>query len=281
MSKLNIPEWEAFEIECTNFLNTTFSNDNLKFKREGGSDSTNLDISIIKGLNEVGKVEAKMPLAQAGQIVVLIEDNKFVYSKDSKSPNNIYVQGIIDYLNDNFKTYSQVGTSSIAIDIDSDIFYSRINEYYSSFKKCNYFITSDPKTKCKAIFKCEDLKKYFDISCVIRRKRSETRDLPKKLYNSHVEIISNRLNNKSINVIGKVSESNKLYLDLDTELDSESQYIATDEADIYLSPVADKTYRVKVRSGTNNPNILFELKLKRNIVENEGIEDFNNYLSSI
>lgn len=281
MSKLNIPEWEAFEIECTDFLNSNFSNTNLKFERKGGSDSTTLDISIIKDLREVGKVEAKMPLAQAGQIVALIENNKFVYSKHSKSPNNIYVQCILDHLNSNFETYSQVGTSSMAIDIDSNIFYSRINEYYSSFKKCDYFITQDARTKCKAIFKCEDLEKYFDISCVIRRKRSGTRDLPKKLYNSHIDIISSRLNNKSINVIGKVSESSKLYLDLDTELDSESQYIATDDADIYLSPVSDKTYRVKVQSGTNNPNILFELKLKRNIIENEGIEDFTNYLSSL
>lgn len=281
MSKFNIPQWQAFEIECTNFLNTTFSNSNLKFERKGGSDSTNLDISIVKNLNEVGKVEAKMPLSQAGQIVALIENNKFVYSKDSKSPNNIYVQCILDYLNTNFKTYSQVGTSSIKINIDSDIFYSRISEYYSSFKKCNYFITHDPKTRCKAIFKCEDLKKYFDVSCVIRRKRSGTRDLPKKLYKSHIEIISNQLNNKSINVIDRVSESNKLYLNLDTNIDNESQYIATDNAEIYLSPVSDKTYRVKVRSNTNNPNILFELKLKRNIIKNEGIEDFDNYLSSL
>lgn len=276
-----LKQWEAFEIECTDFLNDNFSNDNLKFKREGGSDSTNLDISIIKNLNEVGKVEVKMPTAQAGQIVALIENNRFVYSSDSKSPNNIYVECILDYLNNNFPTYSQVGTSSIPIDIDDDIFYSRINEYYSSFKDCNYFITQDPNTKCKALFKCEDLKEYFNISCVIRRKKSGTRDLPKKYYDSYPSIISNILDKKSVTLLDTIEEDGRLYLNLDNKLDSKSQYIATDEADLYLSPISDTTYRVKVRSGTNNPNIMFELKLKRDITVNEGIEDFNNYLLSL
>lgn len=276
-----LKQWEAFEIECTDFLNDNFSNDNLEFKREGGSDSTNLDISIIKNLSEVGKVEVKMPTAQAGQIVALIENNRFVYSPDSKSPNNIYVKCILDYLNNNFPTYSQVGTSSIPIDIDDDIFYSRINEYYSSFKDCNYFITQDPNTKCKALFKCEDLKEYFNISCVIRRKKSGTRDLPKKYYDSYPSIISNILDKKSVTLLDTIEEDGRLYLNLDNKLDSKSQYIATDEADLYLSPISDTTYRVKVRSGTNNPNIMFELKLKRDITVNEGIEDFNNYLLSL
>lgn len=281
MSKSNISQWEAFEIECTDFLNANFSNGNLEFKREGGSNSTNLDISIVKNRNEVGKVEVKMPIAQAGQIVALIENDRFVYSDESKSPNNIYVECILDYLNNNFSTYSKVGTSSIPIDIDDDIFYSRINEYYSSFKHCNYFITQDPKTKCKALFKCEDLKEYFNISCVIRRKRSGTRDLPKKYHDSYPNIISNILDKKSVNLLDTIKEDGKLYLNLDSKLDSESQYIVTEESDLYLSPVSDTTYRVKVRSGTNNPNIMFELKLKRSITVNEGIEDFSNYLCSL
>lgn len=276
------PDWERFEIECTNFLNSKFNNLGFNFIRKGSTDSTETDITISKNGVELASIEAKMPNSQAGQIVVLIENDKFVFSQASVAPNNIFTQSIIDYINDNFEKYNNVSTSSIKIDLDEDILYSRIVEHYTNVKKSTFFITGDIKTGHKAIFKCDELKNYFTISAVLRRKRSGTSDLPKKYRDSHLPKIDESLSNKSIYITDTDEKNNKLYVTLNEEIkETSSQYIVCEDFDIFLAPESGSTYRVKKRSNTNNPNIMFELSLKFTLNEDIGLEEFNNYLNNL
>jgi hypothetical protein len=276
------PDWEHFEIECTNFLNSKFNKLGFNFIRKGSTDSTETDITISKNSVELASIEAKMPNSQAGQIVVLIENDKFVYSQASVAPNNIFTQSIINYINDNFKKYNNVSTSSIKINLDEDILYSRIVEHYTNVKKSAFFITGDIKTRHKAIFKCNELKKYFAISAVLRRKRSGTSDLPKKYRDSHLPKIDEFLSNKSIYITNMAEKNNKLYITLNKEIkETSSQYIPCEDFDIFLASESGSTYRVKKRSNTNNPNIMFELSLKLSLNEDIGLEEFNNYLNSL
>ncbi|AWZ49685.1 hypothetical protein C3495_13150 [Clostridiaceae bacterium 14S0207] len=276
------PDWERFEIECTNFLNSKFNNLGFNFIRKGSTDSTETDITISKNGVELASIEAKMPNSQAGQIVVLIENDKFVFSQASVAPNNIFTQSIIDYINDNFQEYNNVSTSSIKIDLDEDILYSRIVEHYTNVKKSAFFITGDIRTGHKAIFKCAELKNYFSISAVLRRKRSGTSDLPKKYRDSHLPKIDESLSNKSIYITDTDEKNNKLYVTLNEEIkETSSQYITCEDFDIFLAAESGSTYRVKKRSNTNNPNIMFELSLKFTLNEDIGLEKFNNYLNSL
>lgn len=277
-----IPDWELFEIECTEFLNSKFNDLGFSFKRKGSTNSTETDIAIMKNGTELSCIEAKMPNSQAGQIVILIEDGKFVFSQASVAPNNIFTQSIIDYINDNFEKYNNVSTSSIKIDLDEDILYSRIIEHYTNVKKSAFFITGDIKTGYKAIFKCNELKKYFKISAVLRRKRSGTSDLPKKYRDTYLPIIDEALSSHSIFIETADEKSSKLYVTLTEEIkETACQYIVCDEFEIFLAPEAGSTYRVKKRSNTNNPNIMFELSLKLSLNEDIGLDDFNHYLNSL
>lgn len=281
-SKSFTPDWERFEIECTNFLNSKFNNLGFNFIRKGSTDSTETDIAIIKNDIELASIEAKMPHSQAGQVVVLIENDKFVFSEASVAPNNIFTQSIIDYINDTFEKYNNVSTSSIKIDLDEDILYSRIVEYYTNVKKSAFFITGDIKTGHKAIFKCDELKNYFKISAVLRRKRSGTSDLPRKYRASHLPKIDESLSNNSLYIINTNEENNKLYVTLNEEIkETTCQYITCEEFDIFLAQESGSTYRVKKRSNTNNPNIIFELSLKFSLNQDMGLEEFNNYLNSL
>lgn len=277
-----IPDWELFEIECTKFLNSKFNNLGFEFIRKGSTNSTENDISIIRNGIELGHIEAKMPNSQAGQIVVLIKNDKFVFSPLSIAPNNIFTQSIIDYINDNFEKYNNVSTSSIKIELNEDILYSRIIEHYKNVKKSLFFITGDIQTGHKAIFKCEDLKNYFTISAVLRRKRSGTSDLPIKYRISHISKINESLSNKSLYITSKNEKNNHLYITLNNQIkESSSQYIPCEEFEIFLAHEYGSTYRVKKRSKTNNPNIMFELSLKYSLNEDIGLDEFKNYLNSL
>lgn len=284
MKKSNsfIPDWERFEIECTNFLNSNFNNLGFNFIRKGSTDSTETDITINKNGVELASIEVKMPNSQAGQIVVLIENDKFVFSQASIAPNNIFTQSIINYINDNFEKYNDVSTSSIKIDLDEDILYSRIIEHYTNVKKSAFFITGDIKTGHKAIFRCDELKNYFSISAVLRRKRSGTSDLPKKYRDSHLPKIAESLSNNSIYITNTNEKNNKFYVTFNEEIkETSSKYITCEDFDIFLAPESGSTYRVKKRSNTNNPNIMFELSLKFTLNEDIGLETFSNYLNNL
>ncbi|MDU2291790.1 MAG: hypothetical protein E7D69_17260 [Clostridium celatum] len=277
-----IPDWELFEIECTEFLNSKFNDLGFTFTRKGSTNSTETDIAIMKNGTELSCIEAKMPNSQAGQIVVLIEDGKFVFSQASVAPNNIFTQSIIDYINDNFEKYNNVSTSSIKIDLDEDILYSRIIEHYTNVKKSEFFITGDIKTGNKAIFKCNELKNYFSISAVLRRKRSGTSDLPKKYRDTYLPIIDEALSSHSISIKTTYEKNNKLYVTLNEEIkDTATQYIVCDDFEIFLAHEDSSTYRVKKRSNTNNPNIMFELSLKLTLNEDIGLGEFTDYLNSL
>ena len=60
MKKSNscIPDWELFEIQCTDYLNSKFNDLGFNFIRKGGSDSTETDISIYKNIHIVGIMSA-------------------------------------------------------------------------------------------------------------------------------------------------------------------------------------------------------------------------------
>lgn len=283
MAKHTTAEWELFEEECLNYLSNNFSNNCITFNRKGSTDSTELDLSILKGNLEVGKIEVKMPSSQAGQIVVLIKENKFIYSNSSKSPYDLYIDTIINHLNNNFKHYFEVGSKGIPIQLDSEIFYSRIINYYKVYKQCDYFITGNLENHCKAIFKTEDLKEYFDIKCLLRRKRSGTTSLSNKHLEKYYDFIKNTLEKESIKVINQMKEGAKTLINLDKSLNKEQQYINCGDFDIYLSPQKhqENTYQLKKRSNTNNPNIMFELILNKKLLSNEGEEGFKRFLNQI
>ena len=243
------PAWELFEQDCTNFLNDNVNIEGIYFKNKGGTISNQSDISVIKNNNEISNVEVKMPDSQACQIVVLIENEQFVYSNTSKSPNNIFIQSIIDYLNDNFEFYKNVSTSSMNIDFDTSTLYSRIIQYYQSNKNSPFIITGDLHTGFKAIFNCTQIDNFFDVKAVLRRKRSGTSDLPVKYRDNCIRIISEHLYSKGISITNTIAKGKKLYITLDKE--TPSQYIDYGDFSIYLALESGATYRVKKRSNTN------------------------------
>lgn len=271
--------WEKFEINSTNYLNEKFGNSDFEFERVGGKNSTETDIKIYKKNNYKSNVEAKMSGSQAAQIVVLIEDEKFKYSDQSKSPCTPIVQAIINHLNKDFKKYSN-SEENIEVDIDEELSFNRIKEFYTKVKPSPFIITGNNRKKYRALIKLDDIKEYFSVKCVLRPKRSGTNDLPKKYRDIALTKIKTKFDN-NITVNTSYVQNKKLFIELDKKINNSFSYIECDNITLYLSHQDNTTYEVRKRSDTNNPNILFTLKLKCPLTSDIGETEFRNFLKNL
>ena len=83
-----------------------------------------------------------MSTAQCGQFVLLINLNekKFQYSSKNKTSENEYSKMIVDFMNNNFETFSNPGTKGVSIQMEKSIFYDWVINYYKE-KKVKFFIS--------------------------------------------------------------------------------------------------------------------------------------------
>ncbi|NLL06939.1 MAG: hypothetical protein GX270_14410 [Clostridiaceae bacterium] len=98
--------WQLFEQECCDYLNSHLKDYPFSFKCSGGSDSTSSDIEVMRNDTSVFSIEAKLSPSQSGQFVVLDNNNEFSYSPRNKFSSNIYSRKIVSYLNKNINLYT-------------------------------------------------------------------------------------------------------------------------------------------------------------------------------
>ncbi len=127
-----LQKWEIFQDEATDFLNKYF---NANFKMEGGYDATTSHITVRNVNQVITTIEAKFGSTQAGQIVLIADNNKFSFCDKSKNESNLYTQKIIKYLNSNYSLFAGVNTASIHVDIENSILFNWVKTIYNE-KKC-------------------------------------------------------------------------------------------------------------------------------------------------
>lgn len=131
---------EIAENQCYEFLKRKYENNFICFKKEGGSNSTISDISVLKNGIQIFYVESKSKNAQCGQFVVTIgNDNELCFSSSNEFPSNTYSDSIIDFMQENIKEFSKVSTKPIKIKMEENYFWSWIIDFYTK-KNVKYFI---------------------------------------------------------------------------------------------------------------------------------------------
>ena len=170
--------WQIFENNVTNFLNENFNE--LDFTNTGDRDSTIPDIRVEANNNELF-IEAKYIPSQSGQIVVLMNNGQFEFSDKSKNTPSSYTYQIIDKLNEDYSTYATVAQSGMNIEIDENILFKWIEQTYLD-KNSKWIISSKKHTdftKEDLVFiPINEMKDYFDVSIVLRRKKSGSAKVP-------------------------------------------------------------------------------------------------------
>jgi len=88
-----LQKWEVFQNQATDFLSDYFD---IHCAMEGGFDATTSEITVRNTDRVITTIEAKFCPAQAGQIILLSDGNKFTFSEKSKNTENRYTQEIIN-----------------------------------------------------------------------------------------------------------------------------------------------------------------------------------------
>lgn len=244
--------WENFEEICCLYLNEHYGNDHIKFIYKGKSDSTKPDIEVFIDNQYRFSIEVKMPKAQSGQFVVLLEKDKFIFSPKNKTSENNVTTIILNNLNYNFDNYKNVKSKALKININQNYFSDWIKNYYKT-KKVKYVIS---KYKNKfIIFPLEKYDFYFKINGNIRRKKSGSRNLPDKNISQVEEFLKKIL---KINLtIEKKDKKKILTLTKYTEKIEDKEFELQDFK-IYITKT-DYNYVIKKLSETNNPTVIFSV----------------------
>jgi hypothetical protein len=252
-----LQKWEVFQNEATNFLSDYFD---IHCSMEGGFDATTSEITVRNTDQVLTTIEAKFCPAQAGQIILLNDGREFIFSEKSKNTSNTYTEEIINYLNDNYASFT--GTSSATIPITTISFKTLFNWVKTVYKEKNVEWIIASKEFCNLIVDdtllapLDEIENYFDISITFRRKKTGNDHIPGKdlpdfqeemdLVNSNYQI--KRTNNRYLMTLNeKVTNFN----------------IGTK----YLLSMTNKDcqYYIKKKDMNTNPNLVFQLNLKDNV----------------
>lgn len=198
-------------------------------------------------------VEVKSSKAQSGQFVLKPDkENKvFLFSKSNKTKNNKYVTEIISHMNSNFSDYENPRTKGKVLNMDSNIFYDWIKDYYSS-KEVQYIMT---KNINNYIFvPLDKLDIYFDVTATFRIKRSGSSKPSRNVYNNLISFIQDKYPNSIIE-----EDKKNLYFKIDNDLLHGTKFVIENNKYQFSKTTDSYVYAVRKLSKTANPNVIFSL----------------------
>ena len=262
--------WKQFEINSSNYLNNVLNIDDIKTSTDGGGNSRETDIKLYHKSNLLFSIEVKLSPSQSGQFVVKFKNNKFFLSEENHSLNS-YSSKIIEVLNEKKLDYNG---EHLHIDCGDDLCFKWIKNHYLK-KGVEFLITSDSIDSFYSIIPLSRINDFFQVSCVIRKKKSGTSDIPIKDRLGVEKLIKEYL--KSINhLVENIHYDNKKMYLYTNRVINKSELTVSDS--IFLSKQEENfKYRIKKRSSTNNPNVIFSLKYTGD-KKNSGLIYFKNHI---
>jgi len=246
-------KWEIFEKQSTDFLNKFFNANNIRFQNSGGSDSTNNDILVFKDNKHISSIEAKLSPAQCGQFVLINKGNDEYILSDNMVYQNRYTHEILK--NIDFKDLEK--NSIYVLEINQSLLSKWVAHHYET-KGVDFIITSNSLDSFHAIIPISDMSSFFSFSCVLRKKRSGTRNIPKKGRDGIINLLNNHLKELKLSNYNIVNEESGVYLTTakNTSIEKTNLYFNQ----FFLSIESENNYKIKKRASTNNPNVIFSLK---------------------
>jgi Holliday junction resolvase len=269
--------WKILEKEVFDYLKFLLGS-KVRIINLGGSNSNAPDIVINNNENNKSlNIEVKSKNSQAGQFVINKRNNRFVFGERNKS-NASNAGKFIDFLNSNFSNFTNVGKSGIKLNVDKDLNYNWVIDYYKSQKNIHYIATSiDSKI---IFFKPEKLPTFFDIESNLRTKKSGSRDIPLSINITDLKnfiekfIANNKINSKILNL---TKDASKTFLATSNKNLLIGKSFNFNGNQLYFSDNGDSDLIcLKVLSKTDNMNVIFSIFQKSDCLQN-----INDYKSTI
>ena len=263
-----LKRWEVFENDCFYYLNNKYLKQNIEFIKAGKSNSKCSDIKALKDKKDIFNIEIKMKSSQSSQFALRIENDKFIYSNLNQNNNNEYSKKIIDYLNLNYETYKNINQSNIEINLPSELYKDWINSHYNKLNT-KFIITGNKNNKI--ILPIESIDKYFKIRCFLRKKKSGSRKLPKSDY----DIVEKYIKENIDESFSTFNINKEFYIEFDTEIKKDIKFNIEDNLYMLAPCKNNNICIVRKLSNTNNPTVIFSLKLYN---DKQYEDDLNKFL---
>lgn len=255
--RFDAADWVDFERKCYEYLQDNYGklNGSVRFVWEGNSVSTRSDI-LVEGEQGSFYVEVKSPEAQSGQFVLFPDtvNSEFVFSPQNKSVKNEFVDAIMEHMNTEFDAYANAGKDGRNINLDPEIFYEWVTNYYMS--KNVRFIMSSFEGR-PVIVPVDKLRDYFDTSATYRIKKSGSSKPAEKSQKPLLQLIQEKFDAPGF-VDGK-----KLFVTSDEDL--HEQKFMYEDYEYQFSKRKERganIYEVRRLSNTHNMNVIFKLVSK-------------------
>lgn len=270
-----INKWQELESRGSKFLNNLFPC--VNFRESGGSNANESDITVTNYQDKIlFRIEAKMIPAQAGQITVVDEGDKFSLSEQSSNPNNSYTAEIINRLNINYSNLVPVGRTGKVLNIEESILINWVKQHYLS--KDNSWMLSITKNdilskESLTLVSIHNLEKYFTVKAVFRIKKSGSSNIAKSRIEDVKKVIKEQYPSLNIDT-DIIIEGKKMYL---------TKYIGGGKKCLdngyFIGAFNDNKYVITRRNmnPNPNPNIMFEIGLRQRCFQEI---DFLNFLKS-
>ncbi|MBP8661618.1 MAG: hypothetical protein KBI09_11995 [Mesotoga sp.] len=269
--------WREHEKKCFDYLKVKFAGESVQFSLVDQGDSTESDIKVTKSDTDYFYVEAKMRKSQCCQFVLLPDNEKqiFKYSEKNKTCLSPNCQHIIQYMNENFVTYSKAGTTGKRICIDKKILWAWLKDVHKG-KNVRFVITENIRGEF-IISSLESIEKYYNVEATYRAKQSGSVVVPKKDREDAVNYLK-----KSEAYIECLSSAEEMLVSFSKRLDESGKYFRLSNKCYYLhlseSNQNQYIYKVRKLSSTKNSNVIFSLELKAQKQSEEELKKFRDSL---
>lgn len=276
--------WEKFEKDCFKYLSDKYSGE-FSFEAHGEHDSTKADIEVVSLEESKFFIEIKEDSSQCCQFVVFpnAETKKFEVSTDVKSPDTQNRQAIVQFMDERYKKFSKVGSSGISLDIDKNILYGWVNDFYTA-KKVKFFITKGDEY---ILFPISNFSCYFDISAVYRKKKSGSSEPNKNNNLKEIEAWLKANSTSGIIEFAFVGNKNRCFFHTDANIEKKriicSNYTYQFKSNKHSKKIKakdDHVYEIRRLSNTNNPNVICPLSLKKKHQETTDLLMFEKDLAN-
>lgn len=255
--------WKNFEKTCYEYIEENIS-PIYQVRLDGSSNSMTSDI-FVKNIytNENFYIEAKKIPSQSSQFVVLpnLEQGKFFFSPNNKKTATSLHLKFIEHMNLHYEDFLNAGTKGKEIILNKDLFYEFIKQDYQS-KNIKYIICNNMH-----ILKTTELEHHFDVTCCYRIKKSgssspslKKHEEIKKYLSMNFNILPQQFNTSSKNFL--IFGQNHL---------AETKFCINNDHYI-LKLINENCLRLRSLSHTKNGNIIFKLKLKKELPPSIKIE---------
>ena len=251
-------KWQQFENDCFNHLLQEYiNNPNIIIELRGNYTSNTSDIYVQNNGNNYF-IEVKMPVSQSGQFVVYPNNETELFELSNQSALNQTptqlecTNAILQFISqpNHYAVFANAGTRGMDLDIPDIVLKNWIVEHYYH-KNVRYIMTY--MNQQYILIPIHEIDRYFYISATCRKKRSGSSRFSIK----HIDDLNQCLIEQELDY-HFCDENNTIQL-----MNYHEKQLKVHP--FLLKQVHDNVYNIRKLSNTNNYNIIFKLKLKKDI----------------